>query len=126
MHSMQLRESDQNKPEICIDTDEETRYDDDAEGFDEGPIISFLPSLWNVANHLGNQYTQGLNGMKEVADDVVVMTTKTIGPRFIFGTMIVLVVVSDVRWEKDETRDSLNDTQCPISEPVHGLVLPHA
>jgi len=86
MHSMQLRESDQNKPEICIDTDEETGNDDDAEGLDEGPIISFLPSLWNVANHLGNQYTQGLNGMKEVADDVVVMTTKTIGPRFIFGS----------------------------------------
>lgn len=96
MHSMELRDGYQNKPKIGVDTDEEARNDDDAECFNEGPIITFLPTLGNVANHLGDQYAKSLNWMKEIPDDVVVMTSETIGTSFVFWAVIVLVVVSNV------------------------------
>ena len=88
-------------------------------------MVTFLCTTGDVSQQRGHEHRQRLEGMQEVTEDVVVMSTKTVGSGFILRAVRVLVVVADVGRKEDETWHTLNDGQKPIRQSIHEFGFPN-
>ena len=78
-----------------------------------------------MGHHGRNQHGQRLERMKKEPHDVVVVSSKPVGPSVIFWPVGVFVVVPDMGREKHETRHALNNTEHPICKPIQHLGFPY-
>ena len=125
MQTVGLRKCHEQKPCTDIDECKGQRNQHDGYQFNPWPVVAFLRTSRDVGQQGGDQHRQRLKGMKEVADDVVMVPTETVGSRFIFWTVRMLVVVADVGRKEDETWHTLNDGQKPIRQSIHEFGFPN-